>query len=69
MVDLPVNTNNSLLVSVGLSRSIKKISLMFGIGRLSGPIQILWFLVAAHISSRHELLSAIFCGACLSGPP
>jgi hypothetical protein len=42
---------------------------MFDIGRLSGPTPILWFLVEAHLISRHELLSAIFYGGCLSEPP
>jgi hypothetical protein len=41
---------------------------MFGIDRLSEPTPILWFLVAAHLSSWHELLSAIFCGGYLNDP-
>jgi hypothetical protein len=68
MMDLPPDTSNPLLVSDGLSRSIRKIALMFHIGRLSGPTPILLFLVAAHLNNRHELLSAIFCGGYLSGP-
>jgi hypothetical protein len=37
MVNLPPDTSNLLLVSAVLSRPIRKIGLMFGIGRLSGP--------------------------------
>jgi hypothetical protein len=69
MMNLPPDTSNSLLLSAGLSRSIRKIGLIFGIGLLSGLTTILWFLIAVHSSSRHELLLAIFCGGCLSEPP
>jgi hypothetical protein len=69
MVDLTQDTSNPLLISAGLSQLIRKIGLMFGIGCLIGPTLILWFLLAAHLISRHELLPTIFYGGCLSGPP
>jgi hypothetical protein len=60
MVDLSTDINNGLLVSAILSRPILKIDLIFGIDHLSGPTPILYFFIATHLSSRHELLLAIF---------
>jgi hypothetical protein len=37
MVDLPPDNSNPLLISAVLSQPIRKIALMFGIGRLSVP--------------------------------
>jgi hypothetical protein len=69
MVGLAIDINNPLLVLAGLSRPIQKIRPMFAIDHLSRPTPILCFLVAAHLSSRHELWAAIFCGGYLSGAP
>jgi hypothetical protein len=66
MAGLPADINNQLLVLTGLSQLIQKIRLMFGIDRLSRPTPILCILVAAHLSSRHELWPTIFCGCCLT---
>jgi hypothetical protein len=54
------DTNNRLLVAAVLRRPIPKITVLFGIGLLSGPTPILWFFVPTHISSSYEILTAHF---------
>jgi hypothetical protein len=51
MIGLPADSDNRLSVAVFLRRPISKMGVIFCIGRLSGPISILWFLVPAHISN------------------